>query len=82
MTSYIIFSVGNSDYVSESMMKFLQSICEDEILGLEGREGSLASAISVLNVLAMADITKFKIVSEGKEVFNVLQLGLPKIPTQ
>lgn len=32
-------------------MKYLGILCEDEIVGLEGREAALASALSVLNVI-------------------------------
>jgi hypothetical protein len=32
-------------------MKYLSLVCEDEIVGLDGREAALASVLSVLNVV-------------------------------
>ncbi|XP_041367816.1 protein saal1-like isoform X2 [Gigantopelta aegis] len=40
-----------SDDVLVPLLKYLMSMCEYEIVGLDGREGCLSSAISVVNVL-------------------------------
>lgn len=32
-------------------MKYLEITCEDEIVGLEGKQAALASALSVLNII-------------------------------
>ncbi|XP_064634981.1 protein saal1-like [Lineus longissimus] len=75
--------IANCDDVFASLMRFLVNICEDEILGLEGREGSLASAISVLNVLGMVDCDKFSLVSEDHHfmrcLLKILEALYPRI---
>ena len=40
-----------SDDVLVPLLKYLMGICEYEIVGLEGRESCLSSAISVVSVL-------------------------------
>ena len=36
-------------------MKYLNTICDDEIVGIEDREACIASALSVLNILFSAN---------------------------
>ena len=36
-------------------MKYLNPICDDEIVGIEDREACIASALSVLNILFSAN---------------------------
>lgn len=40
-----------ADSLCPPLMKYLGILCEDEIVGLNGREAALASALSVLNVI-------------------------------
>lgn len=44
-------TVECADGLCPPLMKYLEITCEDEIVGLEGREAALASALSVLNII-------------------------------
>ena len=46
-----IFSVAHLDYLVKKLMKFLNVVCEYEIVGVDKMEGPLTSALSVLNIL-------------------------------
>lgn len=46
-----LYVVECADSLCPPLMKYLGILCEDEIVGLEGREAALASALSVLNVI-------------------------------
>ncbi|XP_033751268.1 protein saal1-like [Pecten maximus] len=47
--------VACSSDLEVPLMKYLGVLCEDEIVGLDGREACLASTLSVLNILFLSD---------------------------
>ena len=59
--------VKHGEQIYASLLSFLKAIClEDEIVGLEGREGSLASVISVLNVIVAEPRLGIKLLGKGE----------------
>ena len=55
--SYLfIFAVAHLDYLVKKLMKFLNVVCEYEIVGVDKMEGPLTSALSVLNILFTTQI--------------------------
>lgn len=47
----LIFTVNCGEDLAKPLLKYLNVICEDEIIGLDGRAQCLASALCVFNVL-------------------------------
>ena len=45
------FSVVHKERLGKKIMKYLNIVCEYEIVGLGGKEGPLSSALSVLDIL-------------------------------
>lgn len=62
-------------------MKYLGILCEDEIVGLEGREAALASALSVLNVIFTSHDDTAAMLLKGepcvvKDLAGILEIDL------
>ena len=52
----IPFSVAHLDFIVGKLMKYLNIVCEYEIVGVDRMEGPLTSALSVLNILFTSQI--------------------------
>ena len=48
------FTVAHTEKLEKKIIKYLNIVCEYEIVGLGGKEAPLASALSVLNILLMS----------------------------
>lgn len=47
----VTVSVSHTDRLEPKIIKYLNIVCEYEIVGVDGKERALSSAISVLNIL-------------------------------
>ena len=47
------------------VLTFLQAVCEDEVVILRGKENSLGSALSVINILLPSWINSIRLIDEG-----------------
>ena len=61
---YVSVSYGTE--LQEVCVKYLRQVCDDEVIGLEGRESSIGSALAVVNVLLASWEDNMKFIQEGK----------------
>lgn len=70
-----------ADGLCPPLMKYLGILCEDEIVGLEGREAALASALSVLNVIFTThDDTATRLLKDERLLRIFLKILEPLMP--
>ena len=68
-----IFSVSHIDRLEQKLFKYLNIVCEYEIVGVDGKERPLSSAISVLNILLTSQpVHKLGHLYKGKETLHLL----------
>ena len=48
------------------VMKYLLSVCDEEVIGVEGKENTLGSALSIINILVASWEDRTKFVQEGR----------------
>ena len=56
--------------VLQLMMSYLESVCEDSVVALDGHENSLASALSVVSVLLPACTHSCKLIHQGNQCLS------------
>ncbi|XP_067656159.1 protein saal1-like [Haliotis asinina] len=61
-----------ADVLQIPLLKYLLSVCEYEIVGLDGHEGCLASALSVLNVLYSSSPDVVDKLSSAPDLIRIL----------
>ncbi|XP_062591161.1 protein saal1-like isoform X1 [Saccostrea cucullata] len=70
-----------ADGLCPPLMKYLGILCEDEIVGLEGREAAISSALSVLNVIFTShEETAAKLLRDEKLLRIFLKILEPLMP--
>ncbi|XP_074660301.1 protein saal1-like [Tubulanus polymorphus] len=75
--------VYHAEEVSVYLMQYLVIVCDDPVIGLKEREGSLSSTLSVLNVLIMDSPDTFSLLNKDTELIRcllkILDAVLPEI---
>ncbi|XP_061181312.1 protein saal1-like [Saccostrea echinata] len=70
-----------ADGLCPPLIKYLGILCEDEIVGLEGREAAISSALSVLNVIFTShDETAARLLKDEKLLRIFLKILEPLMP--
>lgn len=69
----LIFTVDCGEDLAKPLLKYLNVICEDEIIGLDGRAQCLASALCVFNVLFSSNENIANMILKGN-VFGVFYI--------
>ena len=59
------FAVSYGTELQELCMKYLKSICDEEVIGIGGKENTIGSALSVINILLASWEDRTKFLQEG-----------------
>lgn len=73
--------VSCADAVEKPLVKYLNTVCDDEIVGIENKESCIASALSVLNILFSSnEETSNRLIKDEKLIRVFVKILEPLYP--